>query len=150
MRGPGERFDHLHKEIAIMSDVMGSVSEAVIGRRSIRAFTDRPVEPEVLTRVLDKARWAPSGCNFQPWEASILAGAPLRALQEKMAVAAPQDPIEYHVNPPEITPVYMERLQRMGAALYGSANIARDDEASRNAFAASNITSYGAPALLLC
>ncbi len=36
-------------------------------RWSPRAFSDRPVDPEVLRRLLEAARWAPSAFNDQPW-----------------------------------------------------------------------------------
>ena len=76
-----------------------SVSDAVQSRRAVRAFLDDPVPLEVLRRVMDKARLSPSGCNFQPWEAAIRTGEPLRALQAEMARTAPQDPIEYEIQP---------------------------------------------------
>ncbi|MEO1490080.1 MAG: nitroreductase family protein [Pseudomonadota bacterium] len=37
-----------------------NVSDAVATRRSIRAFTDQPVELETIRRVMDTARWAAS------------------------------------------------------------------------------------------
>jgi len=58
-----------------------TVSDAVLSRRSIRVFKDTPVPLDVLRRVMDTARWAPSGCNFQPWEATIVTGEPLKELQ---------------------------------------------------------------------
>lgn len=42
--------------------------ELIKARRSIRKFTDRPIEPELLEQVLEAARWAPSGSNSQRWE----------------------------------------------------------------------------------
>ncbi len=36
-------------------------------RRSLRAYSDRPVEPEKIERMLDAARWSPSCANRQPW-----------------------------------------------------------------------------------
>ncbi len=36
-------------------------------RRSTRAFSDQPVEPEKLFSILEAARWAPSASNMQPW-----------------------------------------------------------------------------------
>lgn len=36
-------------------------------RRSIRRYDSRPVPEEDLMRVLEAARWAPSGANIQPW-----------------------------------------------------------------------------------
>lgn len=41
--------------------------EAINGRRSVRAFLDRPVERNVLERLLEAAIWAPSGGNAQTW-----------------------------------------------------------------------------------
>lgn len=39
--------------------------EAIFNRRSIRRFTERPVEPELLEQILEAARWAPSDENRQ-------------------------------------------------------------------------------------
>ncbi len=128
---------------------MMSVSEAVASRRSIRAFTDRPVDLETLRRVLDKARMAPSGCNFQPWEATVLTGEPLRTLQAKMIAAPPQDPVEYVIQPPELEPGYLARLQALGAKMYGGMSIARSDVDARKAFVERNTYSFGAPVLLV-
>ena len=36
-------------------------------RRSIRKYTDKPVEDEKLMCLLESARLAPSGSNTQPW-----------------------------------------------------------------------------------
>jgi len=76
-------------------DAPMSVSDAVASRRTIRDFTNRPVPYETLLRVMEKARLAPSGSNFQPWEATILTGEPLRVLREKMSASPPQQPMEY-------------------------------------------------------
>lgn len=42
--------------------------ELVKSRYSVRAYKDRPVEPDTLERVLEAARLAPSGSNRQPWK----------------------------------------------------------------------------------
>lgn len=59
------------------------VLEALRGRRSIRKFTDRPVDPEVLDRVLRAGTWAPSGLNNQPWKFVVVQGD--RSLARKIA-----------------------------------------------------------------
>lgn len=41
---------------------------------STRAFTDAPVAPETLTRVLEAARFAPSGGNRQGWRVVVVRG----------------------------------------------------------------------------
>ncbi|HTO21208.1 MAG TPA: nitroreductase family protein [Spirochaetia bacterium] len=43
------------------------VFEAIRTRRSVRAWLDRPVEEELLLRVLEAARAAPSARNAQEW-----------------------------------------------------------------------------------
>ena len=127
-----------------------NVSEAVATRRSIRSFLDKPVPFEIIQRILEKARMAPSGCNFQPWEATVLTGAPLKALQERLQASQPDDPMDYDFSEPGKYDKYKARLQAVGAAMYGAMAIARDDGKQRADFVQSNLVSFGAPVLLLC
>lgn len=46
--------------------------ELVKKRRSIRVFRDQPVSDEMVERVIEAARWAPSGANSQPWEFIVI------------------------------------------------------------------------------
>lgn len=41
------------------------VFKAIHTRRSIRRFTDRPIEPQLLEQILEAARWTPSDENRQ-------------------------------------------------------------------------------------
>jgi nitroreductase len=129
---------------------MMNVTEAVSSRRSVRAFRDTPIALETLTRVLDRARWAPSGCNFQPWEATVLTGAPLAGLQAKLLASEPDDPLEYEFSAPGAREKYQNRLKSLGATMYGSLRIGREDADMRSLFSQQNLTSFGAPVLLLC
>ncbi len=43
------------------------ISELIQKRRSIRAFSDQPVEPEKIRSLFEATRWAPSSTNEQPW-----------------------------------------------------------------------------------
>jgi nitroreductase len=45
---------------------------------STRAFTDEPISREVLERVLDNARYAPSGGNRQGWRVIVLTDPDIR------------------------------------------------------------------------
>lgn len=126
-----------------------NVSEAVETRRSIRAFQDKPVDLDVIRRILDKARMAPSGCNFQPWRGTVLSGAKLREVQEAMLASEPQDPIEYSWSEPEQSPEYLARLKELGGQLYGSMGIERGDKGLREEFSHRNIKSFGAPVVLM-
>ncbi len=127
-----------------------NVAEAVMTRRSVRSFTNEPVSLETLQRVLETARWTPSGCNFQPWEATVLTGTPLKALQDVLLRSAFDAPLEYDFSAPGQVEKYQDRLRRVGAAMYGAMGISREDDDTRASFAKANCVSFGAPALLLC
>lgn len=44
------------------------VFDAIRGRRSVRRYASRPVERELIEKVVDAGRWAPSSGNTQPVE----------------------------------------------------------------------------------
>jgi len=124
-----------------------NVTEAVTSRRSVRQYLDKPVELETMRRVLDKARWAASGCNFQPWEAAVLTGKPLADLQAKITTTPPQE-AEYDWTAPGTEDAYKERLNGVSKGMFGSMNIARDDGDARMKAMMRNATSFDAPAVL--
>lgn len=39
-----------------------------MSRRSVRKFKDVPITKEILLKILEYGRWAPSGLNNQPWK----------------------------------------------------------------------------------
>jgi nitroreductase len=43
------------------------IHELLRNRWSPRAFSDKPVPPEILRSLFEAARWAPSSSNEQPW-----------------------------------------------------------------------------------
>lgn len=47
---------------------MQGTIETILSRRSIRSYTSEPVERSDITKILEAARWAPSGLNNQPWK----------------------------------------------------------------------------------
>jgi len=49
-----------------------NVLDAIKGRRSIRAFKDENVSDEVVEKLIEAAKWAPSAGNIQPWEFIIV------------------------------------------------------------------------------
>ena len=48
------------------------ILECIEKRRSISVFRDAPLPDDVLTRILDAGRWAPSGANSQPVELIVV------------------------------------------------------------------------------
>ncbi len=61
------------------------VFEAIKTRRSVRAFTKQDVPNEVVLKLIDAARWAPSAGNIQPWEFVIVRNPDVK---RKLAAAA--------------------------------------------------------------
>jgi nitroreductase len=48
------------------------VIRAIYERRSVRNFTEAPVERRLLLEILRTASWAPSGLNNQPWRFAMI------------------------------------------------------------------------------
>ena len=129
------------------------VSEAIAARRSIRQFSDRPVEPELLRNILEKARNAPSGGNVQPWNATILTGSRLNRLKEEVRAAmlrgANPEQAEYAIYPAGLAEPYRSRRSRNGEAMYHSIGLERDNKMGRMMHLSRNFEFFGAPVGLL-
>lgn len=48
------------------------VFDAIITRRSIRKYSDKPVDPELVLKILKAAMYAPSANNFQSWQFIVI------------------------------------------------------------------------------
>ena len=44
------------------------VMNAIINRKSVRKYSDKPISDEVLNKILEAGRLAPSWVNVQPWK----------------------------------------------------------------------------------
>ncbi len=61
------------------------VMEAIRTRRSVRAFAAKAIPADVMTRMRQSLRLAPSACNIQPWHFIVVTDA---ALRRELAQAA--------------------------------------------------------------
>ena len=130
-----------------------TVTEAVATRRTVRAFLPDTVPREIIERVLDKARNAPSGGNVQPWNAHVLTGEPLARLLASVAEVIPQGRAahapEYDIYPKGLEGEYEARRFGVGEAMYASLEIPREDKRARLAWFMRNFQAFGAPVLML-
>jgi nitroreductase len=127
------------------------VSEAVAARRSVRGFTDRPVDAALVERLLVAASRAPSGGNLQPWHIDAMTGDTLAAFKEQMKrklMAGEVEQPEYPIYPPELDMPYKDRRFAVGEAMYGHIGIPREDKAARRLWFARNFAFFGAPLAL--
>lgn len=58
---------------------------------AIRSFTDRPVTHAEIHRILDVARFAPSGANQQPWRVVVVEDEAVRAALGELIVASAKE-----------------------------------------------------------
>jgi len=46
---------------------MTDIIDIIKARRSIRKYLDKPISKEIIDKLIEAAKWAPSGMNEQPW-----------------------------------------------------------------------------------
>jgi nitroreductase len=135
------------------------VDEAILSRRSTRAFTAQPVAKEVVAELLAVASRAPSGTNTQPWKVYVLQGASRTELADK--VCAVHDAIranptlaaeyqeEYDYYPQKWLSPYIDRRRENGWSLYGLLGIGKADKDKMHAQHQRNYRFFDAPVGLM-
>ena len=123
------------------------VKEAVLARRSIRAFRPEPVPRGDLEEIMESALWSPSWGNTQPWKLTVIGGEPLKQIQEEyvklIAEGLPSNP-DFEM-PTEFNEAQRSRYQGLGKGLFQALGIGRDDKEKRNAYYVSMMRSLGTP-----
>lgn len=51
---------------------MNEIILNILNRRSVRCYSDKPIEQDDLDLVLKAGLYAPSGCNTQPWHFTVV------------------------------------------------------------------------------
>ena len=135
------------------------VDEAILSRRSIRAFTAQPVTKEVVAELLAVASRAPSGTTTQPWKVYVLQGASRTELADKVCAvhdATRQDPTlaakyqeEYDYYPQKWVSPYIDRRRENGWSLYGLLGIGKADKDKMHAQHQRNYRFFDAPVGLM-
>jgi nitroreductase len=129
------------------------VRDAVASRYSCRAFLPTPIPETVVRDILERAARTPSGGNVQPWRVHALAGDKLEQLKA-LVRARPEllprgEGAEYDIYPRLLKEPYETRRRQVGAALYQSIGVTREDRAGRYRQYARNFEFFGAPVGLL-
>ncbi len=125
-----------------------SFETVVMTRRSVRGFQNKEVPQEILTKVFNIARWAPSGTNMQPWQTYVASGATRNSLRAKMMAAVKNGlpPDQDHKVPQKpIGQVWKTRRRECAAVLYRAMDIAWEDKVARSAAAFRNFELFDAP-----
>lgn len=127
-----------------------NVTDAVAQRKSIRAFTDKPVSNELVKGLLEQAKRAPSGGNVQPWRIYIINGATTGRFLEFVGSRTDPESPAYDIYPPGLKEPYRSSRFKVGEDMYGLLGIEREDKAGRIQRLMENYRFFGAPCGLFC
>ncbi len=127
-----------------------NVSDAVAGRTSIRAFTDKPVDTALIQELLEKAARAPSGGNLQPWRVFVIKSETMPRFLSFLSETDITDEAAYQIYPNDLKSPYRDSRFKVGEDMYALLGIPRDDKAARFARLAENYTFFGAPTGFFC
>ena len=131
------------------------VDDAIVSRRSIRAFLPTPVAREEIEAILETASRAPSGTNIQPWKVTVLTGESLSLLSDRILAAHDHPDAQtlyteqYPYYPKQWTSPYLERRRKVGWDLYGLLGLTREDKAGMHAQHGRNYAFFDAPVCLM-
>ncbi|MET0857633.1 MAG: nitroreductase [Telluria sp.] len=132
-----------------------AVDNAIVSRRSIRAFLPTPVAREDIEAILEVSARAPSGTNIQPWKVTVLTGdakerlsaAILAVYGDKDAAAGHTE--EYNYYPRQWVSPFIERRRKVGWDLYALLGLTREDKAGMAAQHGRNYRFFDAPVGLI-
>lgn len=131
------------------ADVAQTVDEAIMSRRSVRAFLPTPVPRALIEHILEMASRAPSGTNMQPWCVHVVAGQAKeklsRAILEAFEAGGAEHKRTWKYYPDELFEPYLSRKRAVGWGLYGLLGIGKGDHAQMKAQRAQNYLFFGAP-----
>lgn len=121
--------------------------EVVLGRRSIRGYKPDPVPKEVIREVIAMAMRAPSSLNTQPWNFTVVAGAPLDRIragntERNLAGVPPSRELRSHG---EYVGAHRERQIEIAKQLFAAMGIERHDKEGRQDWVLRGFRQFDAP-----
>lgn len=121
--------------------------DVVLGRRSIRAFQQKPVPRSVIEEVIALATRAPSSMNTQPWHLHVLTGEPLDRIRaentERNLAGVP--PSKESRGSIAYEGVHRQRQVEIAVQLFQAMGIARDDKEKRQDWVLRGFRQFDAP-----
>jgi len=128
--------------------------EAILTRRSVRAFLPTPVPRRTAEELLTLASRAPSGSNIQPWKVRVIAGDVKERFSRAILEALDRDGYEKHKREWNYYPVnwrepFLARRRKIGWDLYGLLGIAKGDFEGTEKQRRRNYEFFGAPVGLI-
>lgn len=116
--------------------------DAIINRRSCRAFKADPVPLDLLKDIMETALHAPSWANTQPWEFAVATGEKLAAIRKGFLDRGDREPQSEVARPYEFPEPYLSRIQALAPKGFTPT---KEDMVQRRI---RNYENYGAPAVI--
>jgi nitroreductase len=127
-----------------------SADEALLTRRSVRAFLPDPVPRSEVEALLALASRSPSGSNIQPWKLHVFSGELRQRITREIlhaldAGAAGSQQREWNYYPQQWREPYLGRRRKIGWDMYGLLGIAKGDYERTEQQRRQNYDFFGAP-----
>tara|TARA_R110002051_G_C8766045_1_gene502635 strand:+ start:7671 stop:8411 length:741 start_codon:yes stop_codon:yes gene_type:complete len=133
--------------VKVYKEIRVNYEDVVFGRRSIRAFQQKPVLRSVIENVIALATRAPSSMNTQPWHLHVLTGEPLDRIRagntERMLGGVPPSKESRGIGSYEGE--HRDRQVEIAVQLFQAMGIARDDKDKRQDWILRGFRQFDAP-----
>lgn len=124
------------------------LKDAILERKSIRGYLDKPIPKEVLEDVLRLGTRAVSALNSQPWEFIVLTGDIMKKIGADNAdcyvTGVPED-----ISDPPLDGIYRRRMIDIAKQLFAEMDIARENTEKREWWTQRGFRFFDAPAVIL-
>lgn len=125
-----------------------TVTDALNTRITVRNFLDTPVEPELLRKIFETARRAPSGGNLQPWRVHVMTGQKLADFVDhavKHGQSGVQEEPTFPAYPSPLWEPQRSWRYKLGEDMYGMLGIEKDNKLGRLMWLIENMKFFQAP-----
>ena len=124
------------------------LKQAILTRRSVRGFLDRPVSKEIIEDILRTATRAVSANNTQPWEFAVMTGDVMKKVAADNMARFERGEAEDFPDIP-FEGVYRERQVDVAKQLFGAMDIERGDKEKRHWWMGRGFRFFDAPAAII-
>lgn len=128
-----------------------NISQALLKRKSVRAYLKKDIEKQKIEYILNHAKHAPSGVNTQPWQVCIVSGNTKKTLDDKMVstfLDGTKENMDYQYYPLDWYEPYTSRKKETGLLMYKTLEITREDKDKKLKQWTKNYSAFGAPVVL--
>ena len=125
-----------------------NLKDIIKSRYSVRSFTNKNVDIEIIKEILHISSCAPSGGNIQPWKVYVVTGDAKEKLIERALNNYDngiQEKIEYDIYPNPLDEEYKKRRSECARDMYKALSIKQDDIELRLSQIRENFKFFGAP-----